>query len=177
MNTLLRAIIYLVAGLVLVIVSEIVDARLGWSLDLAWLLIAAAAFAWPVEVAPLAGILFGLILDSLSGTGTLIYALSYGGFGLIMLLVRRAFYLGGIIPGWIMAVVGAELLWLFMGVFSQGIILLGGAARSPGWLSPFLLSTAVLYPLAYWVATRLLRHPVEAPRKTWYASPTRVLKT
>ena len=177
MNTLLRAIIYLVVGLLFVIASEIADVRLGWPLDLAWLLIAAAAFAWPVEVAPLAGILFGLILDSLSGTGTLIYAVSYGGFGLIILLVRRAFYLGGFIPGWIVAIVGAELLWLFMGVFSQGIILVGGAARSPGWLSPFLLSTAILYPLFYFAATRFLRHPVEAPRKTWYASPTRVLKT
>jgi cell shape-determining protein MreD len=162
--------------LILVVLMEIADTRLGWPIDLAWLLVCASAFAWPVGVAPIAGLLFGLTLDGLSGSGVLIYAVSYGGFGLIILLMRKAFFLKGFIPGWIIAIAGAELLWLFMWVFALGIHLLGGASRSPGWLSPSLLSTAILYPVVYLGASRLLSRPAEPARKTYYSEPSKVIR-
>jgi hypothetical protein len=168
MNTFVRVTVFLAVGLLLVILFDIAGTRLGLLVDIPWMLIVAAAFAWPVETAPIAGLLFGLVLDGLSGGGALVYTFSYGGFGLIALLVRRAFFLGGLVPAWIMAVVGAELLWLFFGLFSQAIIMVGGAARNPGWLSPFLLSTLILYPLVHVAAGWLLRKPGEAPRGVYY---------
>jgi hypothetical protein len=172
MNTLIRSIIYLCVGLILVMLFDITDARLGWHIDMAWLLLVAAAFGLPVELAPLGGILFGLTRDGLSGDVSLIYTVSYGGFGLIVLLIRRGFFLRGFFPSWIIAVVGAEVLWLFMGFFSQAMLLLGVATRTPGWLSPFLLSTLIIYPVVYLAAMQLLRNPAE-PQRAYprYLSP------
>ena len=164
MNTLLRSIVFLGVGLVLVIFFDIAGVRLAWHIDLAWLLVVAAAFAWPDDVAPLAGVLFGLTRDGLSGDSALMYAISYGGFGLIVLLIRRAFFLRGFFSSWIVAVAGAELLWLFIGAFSQALILLGSATRTPGWFSPFLPAAFFLYPPIYLLTIRFLRPPIEPQR-------------
>jgi hypothetical protein len=176
MNTLIRSIISLVVGLILVMLFDIASARLGWRVDFAWLLVVATAFAWPVEIAPLAGVLFGLTRDGLSGDTALIYTISYGGFGVIVLLIRRGFFLRGFISGWIVAIIGTELLWLFIDLFSQAINLLGGASRTPGWLSPFIVSTLILYPLVYLSATLVFHSPAEPQRGIPYYGPVKTTK-
>jgi hypothetical protein len=172
-TTFIRTVVFLAFGLLLVVLCEILNARLGWSIDLAWVLVVSAAFLWPSEAAPIGGLLFGLVLDGLTGAGSLVYAVSYGGMGLLILLVRRAFYLKGFVASWITALVGAEFLWLLIGLFSQANVLLGGAARFSGWFSPFAISSAVLYPIIYFGASRLLRQPSEPPRTTYYVTSSR----
>jgi hypothetical protein len=174
-NTIIRVLIYLASGVLLMLLNEITNTRLGWSMDIAWLIIVSAAFAWPSEMGPISGMLFGLTLDGLSGAGSLVYTITYGGMGLLVLLIRKAFYLKGFVASWIVAVLGAEILWLLLGVFSQANVLLGGNARFPGWFSPFIFSSVFIYPVVYLGVTRLLRQPVEQPRATYY-STSKVIK-
>ncbi len=171
---LVRSVIYLSVGLVLVVLASILNTRLGWNVDAAWLLVIAAAFAYPSEVAPIAGFACGIILDALTGTVGF-YTISYGGFGAIVMLLRRTFYLDGLLPAWIIALVGAEALWLFLGVFARAVTLLGGSARIPPPLSPFLASTLIVFPFAYLFAKLLLRKPEEPGRVRSYGATTRII--
>lgn len=172
----LRATLYIVVGLVLVLIAGIVDARLGWRIDIAWLFIVAAAFAYPPEVACVAGVVYGVTLDALSGNGALVYTLSYGGFGTALMMIRKGFYLRGLLAGWILAVIGAELLWVFLAMYAQAIALLGGPTRPPGWFSPFLLSVLIGYPFAHVLARKMLFPPTEASLTGTYGVQTRVTK-
>jgi len=170
----IRATSWLAIGVILVVLSGIAGTRLDWSIDFAWLFVAALAFCNPPELAPIAGLIFGLILDGLTGTLGF-YTISYGGFGVVLLVLRRAFYLNGFVPGWILAVAGAELLWLFLILLSHAISMLGGSPRVVGYVSPFLLATLIGYPLVYWVSAKLLAVPVEPGRRDNYGITTRVI--
>jgi hypothetical protein len=172
----LRAALYIILGLALVIIIEIANTRLGWRIDIAWLFIAAAAFAYPPEIAAMAGVVYGVALDALSGNGALVYTLSYGGFGTALVMVRKGLYLRGFLAGWILAVFGAEALWLFLGMCARAIALMGGPARPPGWLSPFVVSVAVGYPVIYCVARLILAPPTEASMTGAYGVETRVTR-
>ena len=171
---LIRWITYLAVGVVLVVLSDILATRLGVPIDIAWLLVASAAFLYHAELAPIAGLTFGIVLDGLSGSVG-VYSVSYLGFGTIVVLFRKAFFLGGFIPAWILAIVGAELLWLFFGAYARAIILLGGAAQIPGFISPYLLSTLIGFPLVYWLSRFILVKPVDKSRRTFYGATTRII--
>lgn len=155
-------IIYVVLGLVLSVLGGMFFTRFGWPMDIAWILIAASAFVFAPEVTLAAGLVFGLTLDGLTGTGSLVYTLSYTGFGAIIAYGRRPFFLEGLLPGWIAALIGAEVLWLFIGGYARAINMLGGHASVPGWQSPFLLSVLIGYPFAFWLAKRFLPRGTES---------------
>lgn len=159
----IRWVTYIIVGLVLVILSLIANTRFGWSIDLAWILIVAAAFAWPVEVAPLAALIFGLVIDGLSGSSGF-YTVSYLAMALLILLARKVFFINGFIPAWIIAVVGVEILWLFFWIFARGIQLIGGSVRPSGLVSPFILSTLLLFPFIFIAARSVLKKPPEKSR-------------
>jgi hypothetical protein len=171
---LIRWFTYLAVGIFLVVLADIISARLGIRVDIAWLLVASAAFLYPAELAPIAGLTFGIVLDSLSGSIG-VYSISYLGFGTIVVLFRKAFFLGGFIPAWILAVVGAEFLWLFFGAYARAIVLLGGAAQVPGFISPYLLSTLIGFPLVYWLSRFVLIRPVDKSRRAFYGATTRII--
>ncbi|MFH1676868.1 MAG: hypothetical protein ABIC40_07570 [bacterium] len=156
---LIRGFIFIVVGLLAILIGDVADVRLGWSLDLAWILIAASAFAYPPEIAPIAGIIFGLTLDSMSGNGSLIYTVSYGGFAAILIGARRVFFMKSFLTYWIASIVGGEALWLFMGMYVRAINLMGGTARVPGWVSPYLPEIVVGFPIAYFLVGLILREP------------------
>ncbi len=170
----IRSIIYLAIGLGLVVLACIANAKLGWSVDIAWLLVAAAAFAHPAELAPIAGLTFGLVLDGLSGSMG-VYTISYAGLGAVLMATRKVFYLEGLVPGWLLALVGAEALWLFFGAFARAINVLGGATRTPGFFSPFLLSVLIGYPVVHAVTRWVLPRPKEVRRIAHYGTTTRII--
>jgi len=150
-----RIFVYGLVGLVFTILAHVFALRFGLNIDFAWVVIAVSVFCLPEYVAPVLGMVFGLVLDGLSGSGCLIYTVSYGCLGWFTVAVKRAFYLKGFIAGWILAVIGAELLWLFIAFYSQVVALLGGTIRPPTLVSPFLLSTLVLFPGIY-ILTKFL---------------------
>jgi len=171
---LVRSVIFTGAGLLLVVLSAIANTRLGWSIDMAWLLVASAAFAWPPEVSPLAGIVFGLVLDALSGTFG-IYTLAYGGFGAVLLFLRKMFYLENFMAAWVISLAGCELLWLFLRMVAGAINKLGGAAKVPGIVSPFLIGVLIGFPVLLYFTRRLLKAPVDKGRRRHYGATTRVI--
>ncbi len=160
-------IIYVFLGLVLTVLGGVAYTRLGWPMDVGWIMIAAGAFVFAPEVILLQGLLYGLTLDGLTGGGSLMYTFAYTGFGAGLAYGRRPFFLRGLIPGWLLALVGAELLWLFLGGYCRAIVLFGGAVRPPGWLSPFLISVLIGYPFAYGLARLLLPRRSEPSRVRW----------
>ncbi len=166
---LIRWITYIAAGLILVVITGIGNTRFGWSIDFAWILVALAVFARPSGMAPVAGLIFGLVIDRLSGT-TGFYAVSYMAIAVLMIFIRRVFYLDDFLAAWIVAVAGAEILWLFFWIFAKGIQLIGGAARSSGILSPFIISTIILFPLVYLLARAVLFEPSEKPGSSQFSS-------
>jgi len=151
--------IYAILALVFTTLSGVIGARFGWRIDAAWVMISAAAFVLNPELTLLLGIVLGLMLDGLSGNGFYIYTISYGGFSALLAYGRRPFYIEGFFPGWIIALIGAQILWLFMGGFARLIVLIEGAARISGWISPFLLSVLIGYPVAYRIALMLKASP------------------
>ena len=171
----IRSAIYIGAGILLVVLIGIVNTRFGTHLDPAWVLVCAAAFAWPAELSPISGIIFGLILDALTGTFGF-YTISYGGFGAILMALRRFFYLRGFILAWVVCLIGAELLWLFFGVFARAINMLGGNASVPGYISPFILWTVpVGFPLAWLFAQALLKPKEEQSGGYHYGATVRII--
>lgn len=177
MNTAFRVLFFLMFGALLVGSNGIFRIRYGLEIDFAWLLVVASAFACPLELAPYAGILFGLILDGLTGSSFLIYTISYGGFGILVSIIKRAFFLKGFIPGWIVAVVGSELLWLFMLLYGNAILFLGGSARPLGWLSPFLMSSFLFYPLCMLIANWILKQPADTSHEGYFSGTSRASRT
>ncbi len=171
---LVRSVTYLLASLVLVVLVSIANTRLGWSVDFAWMVIVALAFARPPELGPIAGLTFGLILDGLTGSLGF-YTISYGGFGAMLMLLRRGFYFEGFLPAWVMAVIGCEVFWLFLVLFSRALNLIGGATRSVGLLSPFLITTLVFFPFIYWITKRILPSKSEKSGAYHYGTTRRVI--
>lgn len=169
---LIRWITYIAVGLILVVTTEMANTRFGWSIDIAWILVAAAVFARPAGMAPVAGLIFGLVIDGLSGS-TGFYAVSYMAIAVLMLFIRRVAYLDNFLAAWIVAVAGVEILWLFFWIFARGIQLIGGAARSSGILSPFIFSTIILFPVIYLLARAVLLEPSEKPGASHFGSAVR----
>jgi rod shape-determining protein MreD len=168
----IRWITYIVVGLILVLLNLIANTRFGWSIDLAWILVAAAAFAWPVEVAPIAALTFGLVIDGLSGSSGF-YTVSYLAMAMLLVFARRIFFLEGFFPAWIAAVLGAEILWLFFWIFARGIQMIGGGARPGGLISPFILSTVLIFPFVFLIARAVLRNPPEKSKSKYFSSAKR----
>lgn len=168
----IRWITYVVVGLVLVLLSLIANTRFEWSIDLAWVLVVAAAFAWPVEIAPIAAIIFGLTMDGLSGSSGF-YMVSYLAMAILIVLAKRVFYLEGFFPAWITAVVGAEILWLFFWISARGIQLIGGGVRQSGLVSPFILSTLLIFPFAFIIVRAVLIRPPEKSRSRHFGTAKR----
>jgi hypothetical protein len=154
-------VIYIAVSLILTVLGGIIGTRFGWHIDAAWTLIAASAFVFAPEVTLILGLLLGLTLDGLAGAGSILYIFAYGGFAAILAYGRRPFYVEGFFPGWITSIIGAELLWLFIGGYCRAILLFGGTVRVPGWLSPFLVCALVGFPLAYWLAVVFRPRPSE----------------
>ncbi len=170
----IRASLYVGIGLMLVVLTGIINTKLGWSIDLAWIIIVALAFAYPAELAPIAGLVFGLVLDGLTGSMGF-YTISYSVFGVIFALIRRVFFLEGLVPAWILAVIGAEALWLFFGLFSRALLLIGVAIKFPGLLSPFLLATLIGFPFVYWITKKMLPKPDEMLKGHHFGATTRII--
>jgi len=171
---LVRSTIYLVIGLVAALLAGMANTKLGWSIDLVWLIVVASCFSKGGELGPIAAVIYGLILDGLSGSGG-VYTVSYAGFGTLILLTRRVFYLEGLIPAWILAMIGAEAIWLFFGAVARAILILGGAAGPPGYISPFLLSTLIGFPFVHWITAWILGASKEIVRSRYYGSTTRII--
>jgi len=171
---LIRSIIYLITTLFLVVLVSIANTRLGWSVDLAWMIVVALVFAYPPELAPIAGLTFGLILDGLTGSIGF-YTIAYGGFGAFLMFLKRVFYLDGFIPAWIVAVVGCEVFWLVIVLFSRAVNMIGGATRSVGLLSPFILTTLILFPVVFWITNRILSRQSESRRGYHYGTTRRII--
>jgi len=157
----------------IVAVGGLFNTSLDWGVDFAWLLIAASAFAYPAEIGALAGVLFGLMLDGMSGGGTLIYTLSYGSMGSAIVILRKTFYLEGLVMGWVAAILGSEILWLFFRLLTKVLILFGYPVRMVGWISPFLLSIVIGYPVVWYLTSMILRKPVEAQRGSGFSLSSR----
>jgi len=171
----LRSAIYIAAGILIVVLVGIVNTRFDTHIDPAWVLVVAAAFAYPAEIAPISGMVFGMVLDSMTGTFGL-YTITYGGFGALLMILRRVFYLNGFMVAWIVSLLGAELLWLFFGLFARAINMLGGHANVPGLISPFLLYTILIgFPLAYFFAQSVLRRSEDKEGGFHYGTTTRVI--
>jgi hypothetical protein len=169
-----RSTIYLIIGLVAALLAGMANTRLGWSIDLVWLIVVASCFSGVGELGPIAAVICGLMLDGLSGSGG-VYTVSYAGFGTLILLIRRVFYLEGLIPAWILALIGAEILWLFFVAVARAILILGGAASPPAYISPFLLSTLIGFPFVYWITAWVLGISKETARSRHYGATTRII--
>jgi len=171
----LRSAIYISTGILIIVLVGIINTRYGLSIDPAWVLITAAAFAYPAEIAPISGLLFGLVLDALSGTFGF-YTISYGGFGALLMLLRRVFYLRGFFVAWVICLIGAELLWLFFGVFVRAVNMLGGSATVPGLVSPFILWTVPIgFPIAWLFAQKVLKRSDEKDGGYHYGATVRII--
>ncbi|HEX9746074.1 MAG TPA: hypothetical protein VGB30_11675 [bacterium] len=166
----IRWIVYVLVGLLVVVYGDMLNQSMDTHFDYAWLIIAAAAFAFPPEIAGFAGLLFGLTLDGISGGGTMVYTISYGGIGALLVIIRKTFFFEGIIAGWLSAIVGAEVLWLFIVLLSKAVRLLGVAVAQPGLISPFLLSIIIGYPFVHLLTQWVLPKPSEGIKRSRYAS-------